>query len=284
MIDYLLEISFPSDREDLDDTVSAALYLAGCGGSHSRDDDAGVRMVTAYFESADQRGEVEQLLASSKEIDCRSVERVRQDWLDHYQQSLVAIPVGRRFIVAPDRALIQDSKRIPLVIPQQQAFGTGSHETTALCLEMLESIHHDGRTGLDVGTGSAILAIAMSRLGARLVIAFDNDLEAIPPAAGNRLRNEIDHSSVLLFCGTLLALRSVQGAFDVITMNILPDVIMPLLPNARDVLAGDGSLILSGILVSRSEEVVRAAEKVELRCTVISTRGEWWCGRFQRTF
>lgn len=284
MTDYLLEISFPSDREDLDDLVSAALYLAGCGGSHAREDDAGVRMVTAYFESVDQRGEVDQLLASNKEIVCRSVERVRRDWLDDYQQSLVAIPVGRRFIVAPDRALIQDQTRIPLVIPQEQAFGTGSHETTALCLEMLESIHHEGRIGLDVGTGSAILAIGMSRLGARLVIAFDNDLEAIPAAVGNRVRNEIDRCSVLLFCGTLQALRSVQGAFDVITMNILPDVIIQLLPDVRDVLASDGLLILSGILVSRSDEVVRAAEKIGLRCTVISTRGEWWCGRFQRAF
>lgn len=284
MIDCLLEISFPSDREDLDDRVSAALYLAGCGGSHSQDDVAGLRVVTAYFESVEQRGAVEKLLDSDldsdKEITWRSVDRPRQDWLDLYQQSLVAIPVGRRFIVAPDRALIRDQTRIPLVIPQEQAFGTGSHETTALCLEMLEGIDHDGKAGLDVGTGSAILALAMSRLGARLVIAFDNDLEAIPPAAANLVRNRIDPRSVLLFCGTLLAVR---GTFEVVTMNILPDVIIPLLPDIGGVVASDGSLILSGILISRSDEVVRAAEKIGLRCTAISSRGEWWCGRFQQS-
>lgn len=279
MIDYVLEISFPNDREDLDDLVSATLYLAGYGGSSSQDDAAGGRVVTAYFQSAEQRAAIEVLLALNEDLESRSVDRMRQDWLAQYQQSLVAIPIGKRFIVAPDRALIHQDGRLALVIPQEQAFGTGSHETTALCLEMLEGIVHDGTRGLDVGTGSAILALAMCLLGARRVIAFDNDLEAIPPAVGNLVRNSIERGGVLLFCGTL---EAVKGSFDLVTMNILPEVIVPLLPDVRRVMASDGSLILSGILISRSEEVVRAAESIGLRCLTTSTRGEWWCGRFQQ--
>jgi len=279
MIDYLLEISFPSDREDLEDEVSAALYLSACGGSSSQDDHASRRLVTAYFESGEQRAGAEKLLAANNELHCQSIDRPRQDWLDHYQQSLVAMPIGRRFIVAPDRSLITDGGRIPLVIPQEQAFGTGSHETTALCLEMLEGLDIPGRAGLDVGAGSAILAIAMSLLGARRVIAFDNDLEAIPPAVANLFRNGVEPGSLLLFCGTLPA---VTGTFDVVTMNILPDVIIPLLPDVRHVLASDGDLILSGILITRAGEVTEAAEKSGLRCVAAGTRGQWWCGRFRR--
>lgn len=279
MIDYLLEISYPADREDLDDLVSATLYLSGCGGSSSQDNSAGLRLVLAYFETVAQRTEVNELLGAREGLGLRSVDREREDWLAHYQQSLIAIPVGRRFIVAPEWALIRDSDRIPLVIPQEQAFGTGSHETTALCLQMLEGIDHRGVRGLDVGTGSAILAIAMSRLGARQVIAFDNDLEAIPPAVGNLERNGIGREAIVLFCGTLSAMT---GAFDVVTMNILPDVILPLLPDVRNNMISDGSLILSGILISRSDEVISAAGRNGLQCVVSATRGEWWCGRFRQ--
>jgi len=279
MIDYLLEISYPTDREDLDDLVSATLYLSECGGSSSHDDSEGGRLVRAYFESVAQRTQVEERLVVREGLALRSVDRARQDWLAHYEQSLIAIPVGCRFIVAPERALIRDSDRIPLVIPQEQAFGTGSHETTALCLEMLEGIDHGGIRGLDVGTGSAILAIAMSRLGARQVVAFDNDLEAIPPALGNLQRNGIGRESLLLFCGTLSA---VTGAFDVVTMNILPEVILPMLPDVRNNMISGGSLILSGILISRSDEVISAAGRNGLQYIVSATRGEWWCGRFRQ--
>lgn len=197
-------------------------------------------------------------------------DRPRVDWLQRYEQSLEPIFIGERFVVAPDRALIpEDTDRIAIVVPQEQAFGTGSHETTTLCLEMLERMDLRGKRGLDIGSGSGILAIAMQKLGAAKVVAFDNDLDAYGPLRENRMRNSADLS---IFIGGIEALRG--GVFDVVTMNIVPEVILPLLPEVRRHVRGD--LILSGILTTRRDDVVRAAgTPVEER-----ERGEWWAGRF----
>jgi len=105
--------------------------------------------------------------------------------------------IGESFIVAPDARLIPaGERRHPIIVPQEQAFGTGSHETTSLCIEMLEGLDIRGRRGLDIGTGSGILAIAMLRLGAAKVIAFDNDVDAYGPLRDNQIRYS-DESDLL---------------------------------------------------------------------------------------
>ncbi len=163
------------------------------------------------------------------------------------------------------------------MIPQERAFGTGSHESTALCLEMLEKADLEGKRGLDIGTGSAILAIAMARLGARKVFAFDNDMETWEVAPKNLARNGVEEGRIGFFVGGIEALRA-RPSFDVVTMNILPHVIIPALPAVRSVLAPGGRLILSGIMTTQRDEVVAAAEAAGLRLVDEAARGEWWCG------
>src|SRR5207302_3269687 len=134
-------------------------------------------MVTAYFDSAEDRDAAAELLRGLGEV--RAIEKERVDWLDLYRQSLRPLFIGERFVVAPDASLIPPgTDRLALVVPQEQAFGTGSHETTSLCIEILESMELAGSRGLDVGAGSGILALAMIRLGAAKAIAFDNDVAA----------------------------------------------------------------------------------------------------------
>src|SRR5205085_4431323 len=128
------------------------------------------------------------------------------------------------------------------------AFGTGSHETTSLCIELLEGM--EIKRGLDVGAGSGILALAMCRLGAAKVIAFDNDVDAYGALRDNRARNGVAASRMPLFVGGVEALRG--GRFDVVTMNIVPEVIVPLLGDVVQHL--EKTLILSGILVDRAAE------------------------------
>jgi len=165
---------------------------------------------------------------------------------------------------------------LPIVVPQEQAFGTGSHETTALCIELLESIDIAGKRGLDIGTGSGILAIAMHHLGAAKVIAFDNDRDAYAAMRDNRMRNGVDESKMPMFIGGIESLRG--GTFDVVTMNIIPEVIIPLLP---EVVRHVGrALILSGILVVKRDEVVLAARENGLTLVTERSRGEWWAGWF----
>ena len=273
MIDYILEISYDTNRADLGDVVQSRLYLTNSSGSSSVDGD-GRTTISAYFESPAGRRAARQLL-TDLDVDLSDTDAERVDWLERYQQSLEPMEIGERFIVAPDASLIARGDRIPIVIPQEQAFGTGSHESTALCLEMLETTQMKGKRGLDVGTGSGILAIAMMKLGARSVVAFDNDLDAYAALRENRRRN---HVSMPVFIGGAESLRG--GSFAVITMNIQPEVIIPLLGEVVPRLTG--TLIVSGVLTSRRGEVVMSAERHGLRAVSEHEKGEWWCGAFQR--
>jgi ribosomal protein L11 methyltransferase len=188
--------------------------------------------------------------------------------------------IGDEFVVAPDASLIPaGNTRLALVIPQEQAFGTGSHETTSLCIELLEMIELRNRRGLDVGAGSGILGLAMLRLGASKVVAFDNDSDAYAALRENRQRNGVDPAQMPLYIGGYEALRG--GEFDAVTMNIIPEVILPALPHVVWRLAKGAKLIVSGVLIVRANEVVHQAQHYALELVAERERGEWWAGVFQ---
>ncbi len=267
MIDYVLEISFDDAAEEL---VQSRLYLTRSTGSV-----AGANLLEAYFDTAEDR---EAAMAMLRGVaDLHAFERERVDWLAQYEQSLEPLLIGDSFIVAPDARLFpEETARHKIVVPQEQAFGTGSHETTSLCIELLESLDVAGKRGLDVGAGSGILALAMLRLGAAKVIAFDNDPDAYGALRDNRARNGVDPARMPLFIGGVEALRG--GRFDIVTMNIIPEVILPLLGGVAARVAG--TLILSGILTDRADEVVRACAGHGLRLAQEREKGEWWAGAF----
>jgi ribosomal protein L11 methyltransferase len=300
VIDYILEISFDARDAAIEEEVQARLFLTASSGS-SLHEVNGTATIAAYFDTATGRQAARGALADIGRIELHDDDRERVDWLAQYQQSLQPILIGDDFIVAPDASLIPaGATRHALVIPQEQAFGTGSHETTALCIELLSAYCHPYRhpersegspvmnarpevhdtvRGLDVGSGSGILALALLRLGARKVIAFDHDADAYGALRDNRTRNGIDAERMPLFIGSIEALRG--GVFDVVTMNIVPEVIIPLLPSVVPHVGG--TLILSGILSAKRDEVVRACAGQRLRLDAERERGEWWAGAFRRT-
>jgi len=262
MTDYLLHISFDPELEEV---VQGQLFLSRSTGAVAIQPD----LITAYFDTAADRDAAAILL---HDFEVTAEDRARVDWLQLYEQSLQPLLVGKSFIIAPDASLLPEkSQRHALVIPQEQAFGTGSHETTALCIELLEDVDLRGKRGLDVGSGSGILALAMLRLGARKAIAFDNDLDAFAPLRENRARN--DGHGLAIFIGTLDALS--PAGFDVIIINILPEVIIQMMPVVKKYLRG--ALILSGILRTARDAVVSTAG---LPLINEKEKGEWWAGTF----
>jgi ribosomal protein L11 methyltransferase len=271
MRDFILAIAF--DDAESEELVQSRLFLTASTGSVS-----GEGRIEAYFDSAEARADAAELL---REFNLTNIERERVDWLAHYRQSLQPLFIGARFLVAPDASLIpRDGDRLTLIVPQEQAFGTGSHETTSLCIEMLESLPVEGMRGLDIGAGSGILAMAMLRLGAAKAIAFDNDVDAYGALRHNRMRNVIAERQLPLFIGSVEALRA--GTFDVISMNIIPEVIVPLLPAVVPRLAAGARLLLSGILNVKRDEVVAAARTHALSLVDERSNGEWWAGVFSR--
>ena len=265
MTDYLLHISFDPDLEDV---VQGHLFLTRSTGSVVVQPE----ILTAYFDSAADRDEAAAMLKRAG-LSVRPEDRKRVDWLELYQQSLQPLFLGRSFVVVPDASLIPSNpNRHVLVIPQEQAFGTGSHESTALCIELLEEIDLRGKRVLDAGAGTGILSLAVLRLGARKVIAFDIDLDAFRPLRENRSRNE--GQALSFFIGTIDAVG--QAVFDVMTINILPEVIIAMLPVVKQHLRGP--LVLSGILRSARDAVIAAAG---LPLVSEKEKGEWWAGTFR---
>ena len=279
MIDYILSIA--SEDEEL---VQSRLFLTASTGSTTPVDG----VIHAYFDSAEDRNAAAALLG---DFEFQAFEREREDWLAKYQQSLEPLHIGKRFVIVPDPEMVEDRQSclpddgqaglpvLHLIVPQEQAFGTGSHETTSLCIEILEGLDVRGKRGLDVGAGSGILALAMHRLGAAKAFAFDNDTDAYGALRDNRIRNGVPDAAMPLFIGSVEALRG--GTFDVITMNIIPEVILPLLGDVVLRLAEDARLILSGILVIKRDDVVAAAATHALELVDERTKGEWWAGVFK---
>ena len=257
-IDYILRISFDPEIEEI---VQGKLFLTRSTGN------AVIQpgVIEAYFETPEDRDAVHFENA-------QAIDRERVDWLERYQQTLQPLFLGRNFVVVPDASLIPNvTDRHVLVIPQGHAFGTGSHESTALCVELLEELDLSGKRVLDIGSGTGILSLAMLRLGARRAIAFDIDLDAYGPLRENKTRN--DGLALSWFIGTLDALK--PRGFGVVVMNILPEIIIPMLPTVRQFLGGP--LILSGILKKFCDDVVGAAS---LRLVSEKEKGEWWAGTF----
>jgi ribosomal protein L11 methyltransferase len=276
--DFLLDLSFDAHNTALEDLLQARLFLTASTGSTSTEIN-GTTTISAYFDSPEERANALESLRGIEGVEFHETERERVDWLDVYQQSLAPMFIGARFVVAPDASLFPaDSDRLRIVVPQEQAFGTGSHETTWLCIELLETMPVAGKRGLDIGAGSGILALAMHRLGARDVIAFDNDTDAYGALRDNRIRNEVEERAMPLFIGSVEALRA--GAFDFVTMNIIPEVILPLLKDVVPRLAAGAHLILSGILIVRRDDVVEAAREHGLELKTERMKGEWWAGVF----
>jgi len=266
--DFILEISCDPSRED---EIHGRLFLTRSAGSSTSDG-----IVSAYFASAAERDAAARLFEN---FSVRRLEWNRVDWLERYQQSLRPLLIGQHFVVAPDPALFEwgpasaGADRHRLIVPQEQAFGTGLHESTALSIELLEEMDLRDAQGLDIGAGSGILALAMLALGARTVTAFDVDIDAFAPLRENRARNRFTARRMPIFIGGTTSLRG--GRFDVVTMNILPEVIIPLLPELRPHVGG--ALIVSGILTSLRHDVISAANRCGFRLEREREKGEW-CG------
>lgn len=201
-----------------------------------------------------------------------------EDWARRSQVSLQPITVGR-ITIRPDAGRDEDGdapNRILITIPPSMGFGTGHHATTQLCLEALQAVDLRGRSVLDVGTGSGILAIAASRLGAAPVMAIDHDEHALSAAAESLALNPDAHVALR----TADLVDGMLPAGDVVVANLTG----ALLVRAAAALAGavrpGGLLIVSGLLTSERADV--SAAYGAWPCTAAAERGEWAALVFQR--
>ena len=194
--------------------------------------------------------------------------------LDNWKKYFYPIEIGEKLLVRPVWREDYDPKgRTVLHLEPGIAFGTGTHETTRLCLEALEKYVSDGAAVLDVGCGSGILAVASLLLGAKSAIGIDIDELAVKSSIENAERNGVSDRYTAIH-GNLA--DEVTGTYDIITANIVADAIIMLSGDIEKHMHKDTVYIMSGIIDSRLEDVLSALPKT---LKIIETRTDkgWYC-------
>lgn len=202
-----------------------------------------------------------------------------EDWEREWRRGLQPRRVTDRIVVKPSwTAWDAEPGQIVIDIDPQMAFGTGEHGTTRGCLRLLDPSVRAGDRVLDVGSGSGILAIAAALLGAGEVVAVESDPDANINARENIERSGTGGRIRLIEALADGAVLDGLGRFDVVVANILSGVIRPLLPAFHRALGGDpeGRLIVSGILRTEHEDVVRDAATAGFRVERTEPEDEWW--------
>ncbi len=196
-----------------------------------------------------------------------------EDWSEVWKKFYKPFRAGRNLVVKPTWELYDPQPGDKIIeIDPGMAFGSGTHETTGMCLELLEEAMKGGESVIDVGTGSGILAIGAAMLGAKDVLAIDIDPTAVKVAKENVEHNHLEHV-IRAVEGNLL--ESTDGVCEVCVANIIADVICmfagPLIPH----IAEGGLFICSGIIREREQDVVDALNAANYAILEIRRKGEW---------
>lgn len=199
-----------------------------------------------------------------------------EDWENNWKQYFHPIPVGEKLLIRPlweDEYEAGDRK--VLNIEPGLAFGTGTHETTRLCLQTLEKHVTDGTTVLDIGCGSGILSIAALLLGAEKAVGVDIDALAVKTAIENGEVNGFKEPEYTILQGNLT--DKVSGKFDVVVANIVADVIILFCKDVASFMKDDAVFITSGIIDTREQDVIDAFDKYGFEIEKRNTESGWVC-------
>lgn len=226
--------------------------------------------------------QLRQYLTGLEEYEPQTVTLREEDWATSWQKYYAPIPVGKRIYIVPDwlRGQPVPQGRAPLYLNPGLTFGTGSHPTTQLCLELLEEVLQPGDRVLDLGCGSGILAIAALSLGASRATGVDIDPKAADVAFENAALNGVGPDRLSVLAGDVindkkLAARLDPGGNRVVLANIVADVIIPLSARAGKFMTEDGAFLTSGIIDGRQDEVRAALEGNGFAVAEHRKRGDW---------
>ncbi|HET7220361.1 MAG TPA: 50S ribosomal protein L11 methyltransferase [Vicinamibacterales bacterium] len=242
------------DADELLDVLHFALDDFSPVAIHEHESADGWRV---FFRSAEQRDRAAESIATRFARELSEITRVDvedEGWARRSQANLTAIRVGRIVVAPPwDDAAHLDA--LVVVIDPSTGFGTGHHETTRLCLTLLQALNVDGLRVIDVGTGSGVLAIAAARLGAASALAIDDDPEALRNAEDNVARNGVA-DVVSLRTADLASFEATPAA--IVTANLTGAVLQRCAEQLRALVAPGGALIVSGFNSGEVEAVAQA--------------------------
>lgn len=256
--------------------------------------------VTVYLpcnnQGADMLLSIKSMLTEMKSADKKKIygrleaelSNIREeDWANNWKQYFKPFKVGEKLAVKPSwEDYSNDDGRIILEIDPASSFGTGQHHTTRLCLELLQNCINNGDSLLDMGCGSGILSIAGVLLGAENAVAVDIEENAVKTAKENALKNNIPEGKYKTFFGNILTDEElavkIDKKYDIITANIVADVLIAMKDYFVRYLKNDGILIISGIIEERMDEVITAMESVGFIKQNVSIKEGWTAVQFTK--
>ena len=232
------------------------------------------------------RGGLISLKESEKEFDLGSLEVTvkniaEDDWANNWKKYYKPFPIGEKILIRPSWEELDDNGgRIVLTIDPGHVFGTGSHETTRLCVETLQERHEEGDRVLDIGSGSGILSIASLLLGAKEADAIDIDPNAVDTAYSNAAMNGIGKDTYHVISGNVLGDEAIHNGYkgqdyDVVVANIVADIIVALCDLVPEYIKVGGTFITSGIIVPRLEDVKEAMAGHGFEVVDVKTDKDW---------
>ena len=244
-----------------------------------------VAVVKAYFSEEDNIEEVIKYINEKMEelkdlgIDTgiakvESEKMYEEDWANNWKKYYKPTKVGERIVVKPIWEEYEAKENeLVLELDPGLAFGTGTHETTRMCIQSLDKYVKKDSTVFDVGCGSGILAIAAAKLGAKMAVGVDLDPVAVESAKENVGFNNLDNIQILY--GNLVEV--IDGKADIVVANIIAEVICILTEDVKRVLKEDGYFITSGIIHDRVDMVTKKLEETGFEVVEINKDGEWNC-------
>jgi ribosomal protein L11 methyltransferase len=262
------------------------------GVRYTDDEDAGTLAgpitVRAYLEMHDQIEETRQKLEESlyylgmiQPLPAPVYKQIEdQNWMEAWKQYYKPILIGQRLVILPAWMESPEPNRVAIKIDPGMAFGTGTHPTTQLCLELMEEtfLTHQPALVIDIGCGSGILSIAAIRLGAKSVLGVDIDPGSIKNSRENADTNHVG-DELILGVGSVQDILDGKFAFgkaQLVVANILAPVIIRLFDAGfADLIEGNGAVILSGILQEQAQSVIEAGQAGGLRLNERRQMGDW---------
>ena len=198
----------------------------------------------------------------------------QEQWSESWKEFFYPVKITDRIVIKPAwRDYSPDPGDIIVDIDPGMAFGTGTHDTTSMCIAMIEKYLKAGDSFLDVGTGSGILMITAAKLGAGRLTGIDNDDIAVAAARENLDKNRIQTDQYQVLHHTIERLTNEK--YDIVAANILAAVIIDMLPEIKKRVSSRGRVILSGIITEQKEKLISELEKNGFSSVNVMTSGEW---------